>query len=258
MKKRVVITASMFDDKYLTALVDIISFISPAKTKNEEKIREQDRKLISEGKLGQRVERKPANIGGRLDRDRILSGTTIFGNIPEVTENDIKLISDAGFDFIINGNSGEYAKKILDWCEKYNIAVIGKENRDFLKRALLSTDVENSTMLDSFTPHPASVGDLYSDEPHSGAFGFVASFHKAYLKRFPHRIVFSNLLPDYGIKRAWGENSYTKYVDKFSSMVESDYLSVDVYPFHPSKILNKIAMAFCLISHHRKRLPSRR
>lgn len=38
MKKRVVITASMFDDKYLTALVDIISFISPAKTKNEEKI----------------------------------------------------------------------------------------------------------------------------------------------------------------------------------------------------------------------------
>lgn len=167
-----------------------------------------------------------------------------------MTENDIKLISDAGFDFIINGNSGEYAKKILDWCEKYNIAVIGKENRDFLKRALLSTDVENSTMLDSFTPHPASVGDLYSDEPHSGAFGFVASFHKAYLKRFTHRIVFSNLLPDYGIKRVWGENSYTKYVDKFSSMVESDYLSVDVYPFHPSKILNKIAMAFCLNSYH--------
>jgi hypothetical protein len=250
MKKKLKITADIFDNKYLTALMDFMAFVSPAKTKNETEIRKRDKKLIIEGKLGQPVERKPANIGGRLDRNRILSGTTIFGRVPKVTENDIKLISEAGFDFIINGNDGEYAKKILDWCEKYNIAVIGKENRKFLKSILLSADVENPSPLDRFVPHPASVGDCCSDEPHSSDFGFVQKFHRAYRKHFPDRFVFTNLLPDWGIKSVWGENSYAEYVDKFSSMVESDYLSVDVYPFHPSRILNKIGMSLYLNTYH--------
>ncbi|NLY96523.1 MAG: hypothetical protein GX082_03700, partial [Clostridiaceae bacterium] len=58
MKKKLKIAADIFDNKYLTALMDFMAFVSPAKTKNETEIRKRDKKLIIEGKLGQPVERK--------------------------------------------------------------------------------------------------------------------------------------------------------------------------------------------------------
>ncbi len=251
-KKKFTITADIFDNKYLTSLMDFAEKISPAKTKNESAIRAADRKLIAEGNFGEPIEKTSANINGSLDRNRILTATTIFGSRPEVTEKDIKLIADAGFDFIINGNSGEYGRRILDRCGKYGVAVIGEEAREYLEKNRIDASEAdiNENIFASFVPHPASVGDCCHDEPHSSEFGRVDKFHRIYGKYLPDRIAFSNLLPACAVKSAWGVNSFEEYVDKFSQQVESDYLSVDIYPFHPSKIMNKFEMMKCIETYH--------
>lgn len=250
MKKKFQITADIFDNKYLTALMDFMSFISPAVTVDEQKIRSRDKKMIEEGKLGKPVVNESANINGKLDRNRILKGTTVFGGVPELTEDDIRLISEAGFDFIINGNQGEYAEKILNWCSKYNVAVIGDECREFLSKDFKTIDYSDESLFDGFAPHPASVGDCCWDEPHTDDFATLSDFHSAYKKFFPERFVFSNLLPGCAFKSAMGADSYTEYVNRFSAEVPSDYISVDIYPFHPSSIFNKVEMAFCLHTYH--------
>lgn len=249
-KKQFQITADMFNNKYLTALMDFLAFVSPAKTKDERIIREKDRQLIASGNLGEPVGKPCANLGGVLDRNRILSGTTLFGNIPEVTENDIKLIAEAGFDFIISENDGEYQENILRWCEKYGVAVIGSECRKYLNYDLSKPDYKNPALFDGFNPPPASVGDGCIDEPHTNTFGLIAEINKAYKSKFPDRFLFSNLLPAGAIKSALGASSYREYVEKYAAEINSDYLSVDIYPFHPSKLLNKAEMAICLNTYH--------
>lgn len=240
-KKRFTITADIFDNKYLTALMDFAAFISPAKTKDERIIREADRRLIAEGRLGEPIKKPSANLGGRLDRDKILTATTLFGDRPRVTERDIKLIADAGMDFIINGNGGEYAKQIFDWCEKYGLAAIGCEAGEYLadKKIDIMSAREEENIFSGFTPHPASVGDSLFDEPHTENFNKVAKYHRMYERYLPGRLPFSNLFPAGAVKSQLGADSYKEYVDRFASEVRADYLSADIYPFHPSKILGQ-------------------
>ena len=251
-KKKFTITADIFDNKYLTRLMDFAAFISPAKTKDEQTIRDVDRKLIAEGRLGEPIQKSSANLGGRLDRDRILTATTLFGDRPRVTEQDIRLIADAGVDFIINGNGGEYAGQIFDWCEKYGLAAIGCEVPEYLadKNLDIFNAEENENIFSGFTPHPASVGDSIFDEPHTDNFSKVAKYHRIYEKYLPGRFAFSNLLPAGAIKPQMGADSYKEYVDRFASEVRSDYLSADIYPFHPSKIMNVYEMMRCLETYH--------
>lgn len=251
-KKKFAITADIFDNKYLTSLMDFMEKISPAKTKNEQAIRKADRKLVADGKLGNPIEKPSANINGRLDRNRILTATTIFGSRPEVTENDIKFIADAGFDFIINGNAGEYGKQILEWCGKYDVAVIGEEVREYLEKNKIDVNEADITenIFKDFSPHYSSVGDCCRDEPHTSDFAEVEKFHKIYQKYLPERFIFSNLLPACAVKSAWGADTYKEYVDKFSAEVDTDYLSVDIYPFHPSKIMNVYEMMKCLETYY--------
>lgn len=251
-KKRFTITASIFDNKYLTALMDFAAFISPAKTKDEQKIREADRKLIAESRLGEPIKKPSANLGGRLDRDKILTATTLFGDRPKVTERDVELMADAGFDFIINGNGGEYAGQVFDWCEKYGLAAIGMEVPEYLSGKnldLLSAD-ENDDIFSGFTPHPASVGDSLFDEPHTESFHKIAEYHRLYNKYLPGRFAFSNLFPAGAVKSQLGAKSYREYVDRFASEVREDYISADIYPFHPAKIINYFEMMICLDTYH--------
>lgn len=251
-KKRFSITADMFNNKYLTALMDFAAFISPAKTVDEQKIREADRKLIAEGELGEPIKKPSANLGGRLDRDRILTAATLFGDRPRVTEQDIKLIADAGFDFLINGNNGEYEKQVFDWCEKYGLAAIGSEVHEYLadKGIDISSAYEDENVFSGFTPHPASVGDSLFDEPHTEIFGKVARFHRMYEKYLPGRFAFSNLFPAGAVKSQLGAKSYKEYVDRFAAAVSADYISADIYPFHPAKIINYFEMMICLETYH--------
>ena len=251
-KKKFTITADIFDNKYLTMLMDFAAFISPAKTKDEDIIRESDRKLIAEGRLGEPIKKPSANLGGRLDRDRILTATTLFGDRPKVTERDIKLIADAGFDFIINGNGGEYSKQIFEWCEKYGLAVIGCEASEYLaeNKSDIFEAAEDENIFSTFEPYPASVGDSLFDEPNTDLFERIAKYHRMYEKFLPGRFPFINLFPAGAVKSQTGAKSYKEYVDRFASEVHSDYLSADIYPFHPSKIMNVFEMMICLETYH--------
>lgn len=251
-KKKFTITADIFDNKYLTMLMDFAAFISPAKTKDEQAIREADRKMIAEGRLGEPIRKPSANLGGKLDRDKILTATTLFGDRPRVTERDIKLIADAGFDFIINGNRGEYAEQIFDWCEKYGLAAIGGEIHEFTSKNKLdiSSANEEENIFSGFTPHPASVGDSLFDEPHTESFSKIAKFHRIYEKYLPGRFAFSNLFPAGAVKSQLGAKSYKEYVDRFAAAISADYISADIYPFHPAKIINYFEMMICLETYY--------
>lgn len=109
---------------------------------------------------------------------------------------------------------------------------------------------EEENIFSGFKPHPASVGDSLFDEPHTDSFEKVAKYHRIYEKYLPGRFPFSNLFPSGAIKSQLGADSYKEYVDRFASVVNADYLSADIYPFHPSKIMNVYEMKICLETYH--------
>jgi len=248
-KKRIQITADIFNSKPLTNLMDVLSFISPAKTVNEEKIRSADREKIRQKNYGKAIERTPTNINGVLDRNRILLGVSLFGDVPKIKEDDIKLISEGGFDFVLSLNGGDYGRQILDWCDKYNLSVISTECTDSLSGDIRTLDYSKN-IFENFTPHKASVGDNCWDEPAVENFPFIAKFHKAYKEHFPDRFLFTNLLPGIDFEGMLGVKTYREYLDRFSKTVDTDYISADIYPFHPIKFLNKFEMAICLHTYH--------
>lgn len=244
------ITAAAFDSPSLTKLMDFAAFISPAKVKNEAAIRARDREAVAGGNFGSPIPRTPANLDGTLDRDRILLGTTLFGDVPKVTERDIQLIAEGGFDFLINGNHGEYGRQIMDWCQKYNIAVIGEECGEQIGIDWHHVEDDAPARFAALRPHPASVGDTGWDEPTCDNFHFLADYHRAYQKALPNRFLFSNLLPGMDIKAMLGTSPYADYVNRFSREVPTDYISADIYPFHPCKVMNRFEMIICLNTYH--------
>lgn len=248
-KKRIQITADIFNSKPLTTLMDFLAFISPAKTVDEEKIRNADREKIRQKDFGKAIERTPSNINGTLDRNRILLGVSLFGDVPKINEDDIKLISDGGFDFVLSMNGGEYGRQILDWCDKYNLSAISTECTDSLSADIRTLNYSKN-IFENFTPHKASVGDNCWDEPVVEDFSFIAKFHKAYKEHFPDRFLFTNLLPGLEIESMLGVKAYREYLKRFSETVDTDYVSADIYPFHPAKFINRFEMAICLHTYH--------
>lgn len=246
MSKRVTITADIFNDPRLIKLMDFGTRINPVKPKREQEIRSQYRERVQKRELGEPVKR-PEN---RFDRTGIMLGTTLFGGTPNVTEDDIKLMYDAGFDFLLSLNDGEYGEQVLDWCEKYGIPVICNGLRGAIGGDLINICRENPDAVKEYKPHPASIGDDGIDEPCSENIPNLKPLHDAYRKHFPDRFLFSNLLPGMDIKSVTGEHSYRKYVNRFSETVDTDYICADIYPFHPIKIVNRFEMIICLNTYH--------
>ena len=90
------------------------------------------------------------------------------------------------------------------------------------------------------------MGDHGWDEPHTSRFALINEFEQAYRKALPGQFLFNNLFPDGAFKSQMGADSYKEYVDRWAETVQSDYISLDHYPFYCSSLFNRIGFRIAL------------
>ena len=239
---RRVIMQDPFNHPSMIAVMDGAARLFPNASNNEAAIRAEDRAAVARGDLGAPVSHEPGLIGGHLNRGKILMGTPV-SNVDGMvlSEQDYKNIRDAGFDFIICWGGGEFREFALDECLKNGIAVIAGNPG-------LPGISESGQPLDfsGYQKHPAQVGDHGWDEPHTSRFALINEFEQAYRKALPGQFLFNNLFPDGAFKSQMGADSYKEYVDRWAETVQSDYISLDHYPFYCSSLFNRIGFRIAL------------
>ena len=232
-----------FNQPALTAVMDGAAKLRPNKSKNEARIRERDREAVKRGELGAPVAHAPGLIDGRLNRNKILMGVPISNEDGNgLSEKDYEYIRDAGFDFVICWAGGEFRETALDKCLKNGIAVISRDP------SLPDGEGSGDAPLDfsGYKKHPAQVGDPGWDEPHASKFKTINAYEQAYRAALPGQFLFNNLFPDGTMKGLLGADSYKEYVDRWADTVQSDYISLDHYPFYQTGLLNRIGFQLAL------------
>lgn len=231
-----------FNHPSMIAVMDAAAKLAPNTSENEAAIREADRAAVARGDLGAPVLHEPGLVNGKLNRGKILMGTPVSdveGSV--LTEKDYEYIRDAGFDFVICWAGGEFRGFALDECLKNGIAVITGNPG-------LPAISENNKPWDfsGYQKHPAQVGDHGCDEPNTSAFALINEYEQAYRKALQGQFLFNNLFPDGTMKGLLGADSYKEYVDRWAETVQSDYISLDHYPFYSTKLINRIGFRLSL------------
>lgn len=178
----------------------------------------------------------PANVGVDDLKD----------NPNYILDEHYKNIADCGFDYAyaIYEHEVEDIKKVLDYCQKYNIKYLAK---DFGGTAnitnLIAVGKENpitevssadqaiiKARMDQYKDHPAFGGVLAFDEPSAYLYDNAKAVKKFYSEYLPNKEFLINLLPLGTTDVQYGDVSYTEYVDKFVEKLEPTILSYDKYP----------------------------
>ncbi len=236
----------IFNSELLIKTFSVLRKLFPSDSVNEQKLREKDRKLIAEGKLGEPVAHKIAYTDGILSRDEILSCCAVFYKSENVGPDDIKLISDAGFDFVLCDSKGEFGEMLASECEKNGLALLGRDERvphyDGYSEAL----EEGADYFNGYKFYPCKIGDGGCDEPHTSKFKTIENFRKLYQSALPDKFIFNNLFPDGAGKKQLGAKNYREYVELFAKTVNNDYICVDEYPFFSFTAINRVTFHICL------------
>ena len=241
LEGRILQVKDPFNNRALTAVMDGAAKLRPNKSKSEAQVRERDREAVERGELGAPVAHAPGLVDGRLNRNKILMGVPISNEDGNgLSEKDFTYIRDAGFDFVICWPGGEFREKALDECLKNGIAVISRDPS--------LPEGEGSGPLDfsGYKKHPAQVGDSGWDEPHASKFETINAYEQAYRKALPGQFLFNNLFPDGTMKGLLGADSYKEYVDRWADTVQSDYISLDHYPFYQTGLINRFGFKLAL------------
>ena len=242
--------SDMIDNPLVYAAIDALSAVFPAKGRNEDAVRFSDREKAHAKDYGDPLEHVPALVDGHLDRNKILLGTPVFYYDENFTGEDIKRIADAGFDFIVTDARQKMWEKLFDDCEKYSVGVIAMDNYLPDGPQIMNMDLDSEVIFDSYRKHPAQVGNMGWDEPNAENFHYIAKYYSLYKKCLPEQFLFNNLFPGGATKKMRGTKTYKEYIDSFSAQVDSDYISMDIYPFHPLKVMNIVSMYICLNTYH--------
>jgi len=218
----------------------------PVTSKNEPAIRQTDRASAAAGDFGEPVVKEPPIVDGRLNRGKLLIGTTIFYDDKNIDDEDIKLIADGGFDFIINESSGDFQNLLIELCEKYHVALISKDKSLPSGKGIQPALDSGKDLFADYVRHPARIGDTAGDEPNASLFPAMGEYYRLYNKKFPESFLFSNLFPAGTPAKLLGAKNYTEYVAAYVRKVPSDFISLDEYPFFSVSFLKKIAFGICL------------
>ena len=237
-----------FNIPLMIVVLDIAAKLFPNISRNESVIRKQDKEAVRSIGSDEPVLHETGLIDGRLNRSKILVGTTFFCNTENIKSCDYELIRDAGFDFLITGIAGEEREKMLDECLRNNIAVIGRDRNGGLPGNPDTNNITDDSVFDfsGYENHPALVGSLGWDEPSTVMFRAINTYSKAYRKALPSQFIFNNLFPDGTIKALMGAKNYREYIDKWAEVSEDDYISLDHYPFYSVSLINKIGFRIAL------------
>ncbi len=182
-----------------------------------------------------------------FDNDKILIGA-YYGDTPYV-----KLASEAGLDFFISNGDADF----LAECEKYNIGVIIAGYN--LPTAYGNMPDSTTNAWENMNPanyknSPAIWGDDMIDEPGANSFKNISKSVNSYYKNHPDKLPLVNLFPSYAndeqlnetstlsfFKKAlfgFNENAlestelYKKHVSDYINNIDTDYMCVDIYPYH--------------------------
>ncbi|MEI6579036.1 MAG: hypothetical protein WCN92_06170, partial [Eubacteriales bacterium] len=230
-------------------LKPIIRFLSkyfPVYSENEKQTRKEDKAKAAAGDFGEPVTKEPPIVESKLNRGKLLVGTTIFYDDKYIDDKDIKWIADGGFDFIINESGDDFQTKLSVLCEKYGIALISKDKSLPCGVGIQPTLESGKDLFGDYKQNIIRVGDTAGDEPHTNIFSAMGEYYKLYNKQFPDKFLFCNLFPAGTPSNLLGAKNYTEYVAEFVRKVPTDFISLDEYPFFSVSFMQKIAFAICL------------
>jgi hypothetical protein len=239
----------IFNNNNLIRTFSVLRKLFPSDSENEQELREKDRRLIAGGRLGEPVPHKIVYKDGKLIRDEILSCCAIFYENNDIGPDDIKLISDAGFDFILGGSTGEFGDMIIEECEKNGLALLGSDERVPHYKGYQKALEAGSDYFKGYRFSPCKIGDRGCDEPNASQYETLEKFRKLYHSAFPDKFLFYNLFPDGAGKKRMGAKNYREYVELYAKQVNTDYICLDQYPFFSFTAINKALFCVCLNSY---------
>lgn len=188
----------------------------------------------------------------RFDNDKLILGGYY------AKEDELQYCEDAGIELIFaSGVTEQY----LDAAEKYGVGIIANNynlpccyDDATVQRYIEMTD-------ELYRDHPALWGDDLLDEPSAAKYEYLAKGANAYYNNLPGRIPFINLFPMYANDEQldehmsvgfWGKifslvsdqfldqvHRYKAYVSDYINTIDTDYICVDIYPYHAEQVNGK-------------------
>ena len=182
-----------------------------------------------------------------FDNSRLLIGGY---NMNHRQEKYVKYAKDADFDFFITGTDEPF----LDLCDRYGIGVIAKN----YKLPTFYYEVKNPSQWLTLMPgdiqntHASVWGNDLIDEPTSAEFERLSEIVKTYYMSMPNKLPLINLFPIYANEEQLGNSAdisvlnkvlflnrdvtnpyvdkYRRHVSDYINKIDTDYISVDIYP----------------------------
>ena len=192
-----------------------------------------------------------------FDNNRLLIGAYY------AEKGKMKEASEAGIDFFITNNVDS---EMLDEANEYNIGIIAAGYNLQSAYGTFSDEQKNHWVnfnyASDYKDHPALWGDDLIDEPNSESYENISAAVNAYYANKPGKITLVNLFPNYADNEqltetpdlsGWSEfmllaNSqskgnvvrYKKYISNYINTIDTDYISLDFYPYFQKQDGDKI------------------
>ena len=182
-----------------------------------------------------------------FDNDKLLLGGYY------ALRDELPYCEDAGIEFVVaSGVDTAY----LDLAEQYGVGVIAAGYQLPSAYGALGDDTTEKWVnadASKLRAHPALWGDDLIDEPAAGSFANIAKCVNAYYQKFPGHLPYVNLFPMYANGEQLGETSkltalqkllfltdhskedielYKMHVSDYINTIDTDYICVDIYPYH--------------------------
>ncbi|MDR1463713.1 MAG: hypothetical protein LBJ11_00225 [Oscillospiraceae bacterium] len=187
------------------------------------------------------------------DNDRLLLGAYCF-DPGDASSAQVGYIKEAGLDFVVGGYPTE---AYLDECARQGIGVIGSGYNlpsAYGNIAQSTADAWQTLTQAGYKAHPALWGDDMIDEPNAAQFGKMAGMLDSYDQLNTQRLPYINLFPMYANNEQLGNDpeistaiqlllpssdyadpqvdEYKRHVADYLRTLDTDYISVDIYPLH--------------------------
>ena len=187
------------------------------------------------------------------------SGLIIGGYNFDLSHADaahVSYVKEAGIDFLVTGVNDNF----LNLCDQYDVGVIASS----YNAPAMYMDANGSAAWYAITPatyknHPALWGDNLIDEPNSAGFATLGAVTDYYYANTTGKIPYINLFPMYAGAEQLGNSpaietykkillpltdfsdssidQYKRHVSDYINNINTDYISVDIYPLGVKKDL---------------------
>jgi len=171
-----------------------------------------------------------------------------YGPLTRCTEEEVQKLAESGVDFAILRSYDipkDKRTEVFEWLAKYGIEAVVSDKpvmKEYERAELL--DLEKSDEEIWFMNEPMCTYANYVDEPGTEHFEVLGNEVRNFMKRFPGKKVYINLLPMYANSAqltggAWKakieyyeqpSTDYRQYIDEYVRLVPTDYICADIYP----------------------------